>query len=339
MQYAYLYGPRDLRLVEQPPDRLGPGEVRIAISCTGICGTDLHLYGGMVFGAVSGPRPLGHEYAGRIVAVGEGVGAVREPSLQVGQRVTAMPSGPCGRCRLCRTGRHSVCRHRYRARTGSWAPEIVAPAEFVYPLPDDVPDRLAALTEPLACAIRAVDRSGLRTAETVAIIGGGPIGLMVLALARASGASTVVVSEPNPYRRALAERFGADRVVDPRAEPLAETVEALTDGLGADVVFEAVGLPATIEQAFAAAAPGGRVVIVGVTDRDAEARFQPQTVFWKELTIIGSREWTNGADRALRWLGRLDFAPLITHTFPLAEVQAAIDLALTGNAGKVLLEP
>jgi 2-desacetyl-2-hydroxyethyl bacteriochlorophyllide A dehydrogenase len=332
---AYLYGPRDLRLLDGPADTVGPGEVRIAISYTGICGTDLHLYGGMIFGAaMTQPRPLGHEYAGHIVEVGPAV-----TGLRVGQRVTAMPSGPCGRCLLCRTGRPAVCQHRYRARTGAWAPAIVAPAEFVYPLPDAVSDRLAAMTEPLACAVRAVDRAGLRSADRVCIIGGGPIGLMLLKLAQASGASLTIISEPSPYRRALAERLGADRVVDPTTAPLAAAVAELTDGLGADVVFEAVGLPATIEQALTAAAPGGRVVIVGVTDRDAEAGFRPQEIFWKELMIIGSREWTNGADRALRWLSRLDLEPIITHTFPLAEAQAAIDLALTGQAGKILLQP
>ncbi len=137
-------------------------------------------------------------------------------------------------------------------------------------------------------------------------------------------------------------RDPSERVKDFRefvVAPPAEAVGELTDGLGADVVFEAVGVPATIEQAIAAAAPGGRVVIVGVTDRDAEARFRPQDIFWKELTIIGSREWTHGTVPALRWLSRLDLEPIITHEFPLAEVQTAIDLALTGQAGKVLLHP
>jgi 2-desacetyl-2-hydroxyethyl bacteriochlorophyllide A dehydrogenase len=335
MQVAYLYGPRDLRLVEQPPDPVGPGQVRVEVSYTGICGTDLHIYGGMIFGAgMALPRPFGHEYAGCIAEVGAGVAGLR-----AGDRVTAMPSAPCRRCLLCRTGRESVCRHRYRARTGSWAASLVVPAEMIWPLPDDVPDHLAALTEPLACVVRAVDRARLRSADRVCIIGAGPIGLLIMKVAQASGARTIVVSEPSPYRRALAERLGADVVVDPRAEDLVAVVQGLTDGLGADIVFEAVGLPATIEQALAVAAPGGTAAIVGVTDLAAQASFAPQAVFFKELTIIGSREQTHAADRALRWLSKLDLAPLITHTFPLRDVQAAIDLALSGQAGKVLLQP
>jgi (R,R)-butanediol dehydrogenase / meso-butanediol dehydrogenase / diacetyl reductase len=333
---AFLFGPRDLRLVERQPDPVGPGQARIAVSFTGICGTDLHISSGMNFGVdMALPRPFGHEYAGRVVEVGAGV-----TGLSVGDRVTAMPSAPCGRCVLCRTGRESVCRNRARAvSNGSWASSLVAPVELIWRLPDDVPDRLAAITEPLACAVRAVERARLHSADRVCIIGGGPIGLLIMLVARASGARTVIVSEPSSYRRALAQRLGADVVVDPRAANLTNVVHDLTDGLGADVVFESVGVPATIEQAIALAAPGGTVAIVGVTDLDARATFAPQELFFKELTIVSSRESTHAADRSLRWLGKLDVEPLITHTFALSDMQTALDLALSGQAGKVLLEP
>jgi 2-desacetyl-2-hydroxyethyl bacteriochlorophyllide A dehydrogenase len=336
MLAAFLFGPRDLRLVEQPEDPVGPGQARIAIGFTGICGTDLHIYAGMTFGAdMTFPRAFGHEYSGRIVEVGAGV-----TGLSVGDRVTAMPSAPCHTCLLCRTGRESVCRHRVRAvSNGSWAASLVAPIDLIWRLPDDVPDRLAAITEPLACAVRAVERARLHSADRVCIIGGGPIGLLIMKVAQASGARTVIVSEPSPYRRVLAQQLGADVVVDPTAADPIEVVRDLTDGLGADVVFESVGLPATIEQAIALAAPGGTVAIVGVTDRSAKAALAPQELFFKELTIVGSRESSHAADRSLRWLGKLDLTPLITHTFPLSEVQTALDLALSGQAGKVLLEP
>jgi 2-desacetyl-2-hydroxyethyl bacteriochlorophyllide A dehydrogenase len=335
MQGVYLFGPRDLRLIEQEPDTLGPAEVRIAVAASGICGTELHLYTGMVFGApATKPVAMGHEYSGRVVEAGAQVTAVA-----VGDRVTSIPGGPCYRCLLCRTGRPSMCPHRVSGRRGAWAPSLVVPAELCWKLPDEVSDALGTLTEPLACAVRAVDRGELRSADRVCIIGAGPIGLLILAVARASGARTVVVSEPSPYRRALAERLGADITVDPREQDLTEVVRGLTDGLGADVVFEAVGLPATVEQAIAAAAPGGTVVIAGVADRDARAGFYPQEIFFKELTIRGTKGVTHGVDRALRWLSKLDLAPLITHTFPLAGFQQAVDLALAGQAGKVLLTP
>jgi threonine 3-dehydrogenase len=213
------------------------------------------------------------------------------------------------------------------------------PVENCWRLPDIVPDRLGVLTEPLACAVRAVDRAELRSGERVVIIGGGPIGLLLLSLARASGAQTTLVSEPSAYRRDLAARLGADRVLDPTQEDLVAVVHALTDDLGAEVVFEAVGQPATIEQAIACAAPGGTVVIVGVADRAAQASFNPQELFFKELTIRGTKGIAYAVDRAIRWLSRLDLEPLLTHKFPLAEVQAAVDLSLRGEAGKVLLYP
>lgn len=335
MKSAYLYGPRDLRFVECEPATLRPDEVRVEIACSGICGTDLHVYSGMVFGkAATGPRPFGHEFAGRVSEVGAEV-----TTLAVGDRVSAIPNTPCGTCALCRGGRASACQNRVTFRGGSWAPSIVAPARNVVRLPDSVSDRLGALTEPLSCAVRAVDRSSLRSGDRVCVIGGGPIGLFTLAVAKASGASTTIVSEPRAYRRTLARKMGADRVVDPTEIDPATAVRDLTEGMGADVVFEAVGLPRTVQQAISIAAPGATIVIIGVTDQTAQAAFAPQEMFHRELTIRGTRGPTFAVERAIRWLSVLDFAPVITHTFPVAQAVAAIELGLTGEAGKILLQP
>src|SRR5436190_1688021 len=172
MKAAYLFGPRDVRIVEREPLALRADDVRVEVAYSGICGTELHLYGGMIFGT-----------------------PMTEPA--------------------------------------------------------------AALTEPLACAIRAVDRSEMRTGDRVCVIGAGPIGLFVVAMAKAAGASTLIVSEPRAARRALAERLGADIVVDPTDGSLDGVVRDATHGMGADVVFEAVGHPSTVEQAIGVAAPGG----------------------------------------------------------------------------------
>lgn len=335
MQCAYLYGPRDLRLVEREPLALRPEDVRVEVACSGICGTDLHVYAGMSFGAASDePRPFGHEFAGRVVEVGSEV-----TTVAVGDRVTAIPNTPCGKCSFCRSGRGYACQHRGGLRSGSWAPTVVIREQNVFRLPDSVADRLGALTEPLACAVRAVDRSELRSGDRVCVVGGGPIGLFVAAVAKASGASTVIVSEPRPYRRELARALGADAVVDPTREDLGARVRDLTDGLGADIVFEAVGHPKTIESAIAVAGPGATVVVVGVTDASARLGIPGQDLFHRELTIRGTRGPTFAVERAIRWLATLDFAPLITHSFPLARVQEAIDLGLSGDAGKIMLVP
>jgi 2-desacetyl-2-hydroxyethyl bacteriochlorophyllide A dehydrogenase len=335
MQSVYLYGPRDLRLIDQAPDWLGPAEVRVAVTASGICGTELHLYAGMVYGTPATEAiALGHEYVGQVVEVGPEVTTVRP-----GQRVTSIPGGPCYRCLLCRTGRPSMCPNRVTGRRGSWSPSTVIPAELCWVVPDAVTDELATLTEPLACAIRAVDRAELRGADRVCVIGAGPIGLLIAKVAQWGGARVTIVAETSAYRRDLARRLGLEVVVNPVVEDLQAIVHQATDGLGADVVFEAVGHPETVEQAMALAAPGGTIVIAGVADRDARAAFRPQEVFFKELTIRGTKGVTHGVDRALRWLARPDLAPLITHTFTLSQVQTAVDLALAGQAGKVLLRP
>jgi 2-desacetyl-2-hydroxyethyl bacteriochlorophyllide A dehydrogenase len=333
MQCAYLYAPRDLRFVEREPLELKSDEVRIGVACSGICGTDIHIYSGMVFGSpITEPRPAGHEFAGRVIEIGSDVNA-----FQVGDRVTAIPATPCGTCYLCRSGRGSACPRRRGLRGGAWAPSIVAPAQNTFHLPDNVSDRLGSLTEPLACAVRAVDRSQLRTGSRVCVIGGGPIGLFALMIARASGAQTTIVSEPRPYRQALAKKLGADHVVDPTAVDLKAAVADLTDGLGADVVFEAVGHPTTIEQAISVAGPGATVVIIGVADADHRISFPAQDMFFKELNILGTKGPTYAVERAIGWLGKLDFEPIITHEFPVRQADEAINLGITGDAGKILL--
>jgi len=335
MQAAYLFGPSDLRFVEREPLVLLPDEVRIQVASSGICGTDIHVYAGMIFGAASAePRFMGHEFSGRIVEVGNAV-----KTLAVGDRVTAIPNTPCGMCSYCRSGRGPVCPQRRTLRSGSWAPTIVVPAQNPFRVPDNVSDRFAALTEPLACAVRAVDRSKLRSGDNVVVVGAGPIGLFAAMVAKASGARTTIVSEPRPYRRAIADNVGVDHTVDPAVVDLPSTVRELTDGQGADVVFEAVGHPATMEQAISLAAPGGTVVIIGVANASHRLAFPAQDIFFKELNILGTKGPTYGVERALGWLGKLDFEPVITHTFPVEQVDAGIKLGMTGDAGKILLTP
>jgi 2-desacetyl-2-hydroxyethyl bacteriochlorophyllide A dehydrogenase len=352
MLSAYLFAPRDLRLIEREPLALRPQDVRVAVACSGICGTDLHVYAGMDFGGPANrrsgaeprpptaevrfaePRPFGHEFAGRVIEVGAEV-----TTLKVGDRVTAIPNTPCGKCNFCRAGRGYACQNRGGLRSGSWASSVVIREQNVFRLPDDVADRVGALTEPLACAVRAVDRSELRSGDRVCVVGGGPIGLFVAAVARASGASQVIVSEPKAYRRALAAQLGATQTVDPTRESLADVVLDATDGLGAEVVFEAVGHPKTIEQAIAAVAPGGTLVVVGVTDAAAQLTMPGQELFHRELTIRGTKGPTFAVPRTINWLRTLNLEPILTHTFPLNQVQEAIDLGLSGEAGKILLVP
>jgi L-iditol 2-dehydrogenase len=253
--------------------------------------------------------------------------------------VALIPGAACRTCPQCRNGRPSVCSRRLGARGGMWSSFVVAASAVVYHLPDDVSDQTGALAEPLGCAVRAIDRANLRSGDRVCILGGGPIGLMLLALARASGASVVVVSEPRPFRRALARQLGADRAVDPTSENLVEAVREVSDGLGADVVFEAVGSPRTLEQALTVVASGGTIMLVGVADRPERASISPEELFAREITIRASKETADTGQRVINWLGRLDLAPLITHVLPLESVEEALRVAGHGDSGKVLLQP
>jgi 2-desacetyl-2-hydroxyethyl bacteriochlorophyllide A dehydrogenase len=335
MQCAYLFAPRDLRFIEREPLPLGPDDVRIEVAASGICGTDLHVYSGFVLGAPpKGPVPFGHEFSGRIAELGSAV-----MGFEIGERVTALPNTPCGKCVLCRSGRAPVCRQRVGLKSGSWAPSLVAPAQNVFSLPDNVSDRLGALTEPLACAVRAVDHAEIRVGDRVCVIGAGPIGLGTAMIAQAAGAQTIIVSEPRAYRRELAKKVGADHTIDPTATDLTQAARELTDGLGADVVFEAVGHPKTIEQAIAVAAPGATIVVIGVANADARADFPAQVFYDKEITLKGTRGPTFAVERTLRWLSKLDFEPVLTHTFPIHQANDAIQLGLTGDTGKILLVP
>ena len=243
--------------IEQPDD------VLIQVHYTGICGSELHAIEGYEITAgtavtENAHSPLGHEYAGVIAEVGPGV-----KHLTKGQRVTAWPRGPCGRCDMCRNSLHALCR-KIAQRGGSWAEYIVTPAPLVYALPDDISMAIGAITEPLSCAVRIMDRAWMRAGQTVAVIGAGPIGLFSAIMAKHAGAGLVIVSEPRKSRRLMAQRMGADIVVDPLVENLHDIVMRHTMQRGVDISIEAVGLEPALSQAINIVGVGGTVIWGGV---------------------------------------------------------------------------
>jgi threonine dehydrogenase-like Zn-dependent dehydrogenase len=209
----------------------------------------------------------------------------------------------------------------------------------VYKLPDGLAPEMGALAEPLSCAMHAVARGEIRPADTVAIVGAGALGLLVLAVVRLSGATHVVVSDLDASRRELATRLGATRTVDPAIEDLLGVVRGMTDGRGADVAFEAVGAQATIEQAFELPRQGGTLVQVSVPPTTARPSLQAYELFARELTIRGSFVRTTEFRRAVDLLGTLDLAPLITQRFPLSQINAAFQAARSRQGIRVLVGP
>ena len=334
MKAAVFYGPGDLRVMERPVPQPEPGEVVLRVAACGICGTDRHIMHNEF--PVVPPVIIGHEFAGQITGLGEGVSG-----LAPGDWVAVDPNMPCGLCRPCRRGKVHLC-ERLRAVGVDWdggfAEFCVVPQSQCYRLPPSVSPLEGAMTEPLACCVRGIDQAGIRAGDVVAVIGGGAIGQLLAQLARLSGAGRVVVSDPLPERRELALALGADAALDPtRDDPL--QAGGVLEG-GADVVLEAVGSAATTQQAIAWAAAGGTIVWFGVTPPGETVPVEPNLIFRKELTVRGARinPFTHSRALALLASGRVQVKPLISQVITLEELPRALS-APPGRAVKVVVRP
>jgi L-iditol 2-dehydrogenase len=327
---AVWHGTGDLRLEERPLPPLGPSDVLVDVVGCGVCATDLHLLDGSI-SLYPPPKVLGHEVGGVVRVVGAAVTHVAP-----GDAVALDTSVACNTCFYCREARPFMCPNRVSVAAG-FAEVNVVPASVVYKLPDGLPPEMGALAEPLSCAMHAVDRGGIRPADRVAIVGGGALGLLVLAVARLSGATHVVVSDLDASRRELATRLGATRTVDPAHEDLLGVVREMTDARGVDCAFEAVGAQATLEQAFELPRQGGTLVQVSVPPTTARPALKAYELFSRELTIRGSYIRTTEFRRAVDLLGTLDLAPLITRRFPLRDIHQAIESARSRQGIRILV--
>jgi len=342
MKAILFYAPGDIRFEETARPKAGPGEVVVEVKAALTCGTDLKTYKrGHPVLIKKTPSVFGHELAGVIAELGPGI-----KGLTVGQRVVAANSAPCGRCFYCRRGRLSLCEN-LEFLNGAYAEFIAIPAHIVehnlLPIPDTVTFRQAALVEPLACAIHGIERSKIQLGDIVCVIGHGPIGLMLTRLARLKGAQVIVVGR-NPFKLEKARQFGADELVDITAvsDPV-EAVRGLTPrGRGVDVVIEAVGKPATWEQATAMARPGGLVNLFGGCKSGTHIKLDTRRLHYDELEIIGVFHHTPHYVRAALSLissGQIDADGLITHEMPLERLEEALQLVASGDTLRVAIIP
>jgi 2-desacetyl-2-hydroxyethyl bacteriochlorophyllide A dehydrogenase len=329
---AVWYGAGDLRLEERPLPPMGPSDVVVDVVGCGVCATDLHLLDGSI-ALYAPPKVLGHEIGGVVRGVGEAVTHVR-----AGDAVALDTSVPCNTCFHCREARPFMCPNRVSVSAG-FSEVNVVPGSVVFRLPPGVAPALGALAEPLSCAIHAVERGGIRPADSVAIVGAGALGLLVLSVARLLGATQLIVSDPDPGRRELAARLGASRVVDPMTEDLLSVVRELTDGRGVECAFEAVGSQRTLEQAFELPRQGGTLVQVSVPPTNTRPAWSAYELFSRELTIRGSYIRTTEFRRAVDLLATLDLEPLISRRYPLREVNQAIQAARSREGIRVLVGP
>ena len=313
MKALRWYGRKDLRCEDIPEPSPGPGQVKAKINLAGICGTDLKEYaaGPCMIAVDKAPLTLGHEFAGRVVEVGEGV-----TDFKVGERVTGVGYWVCGECFFCKRSMYNICLNLGFAGLsvdGCMAEYFIAPSYSFYKLPDSVSDEVGALVEPLAVALHAVRQGNVHPGDTVAIVGAGTIGLCTLLAARAAGASELYVVAKHRAGREIALAMGATAVINPSDDPVKATV-ALTDGLGVDVSFECVGRPDTPQISIDLARRGGTTVIMGVFDKPSSVHFQ--SVMFNQKTIVGSPIYVDEAKTAIALIADERIAPsrLITST-------------------------
>ncbi len=325
MKAARLHGPRDFRLEDLPePPPPGPDEVIVQVGPVGVCGSDLHTYldGRIGDTVLAAPLVLGHEFAGTVVNAGTHARDGLGHPLHAGQRVAVDPAIPCWRCDRCEAGHPNLCRHlRFMGLypdDGALQERVCVPARGCFPLPDALSLDEGTLLEPLGVALHAVDLARLRVAQSVAVLGCGPIGLLILRLARLAGASPIFALDRFDWRLDMARRWGADDVFDITAADPVETVLAHTSGRGVEVVLEAAWGGEAIEQAVRMADLGGRVVLVGIPSDD-RAAFTHSVARRKGLTVLMSRRMKHTYPRAtaLALAGTVPLTELITHRFPL----------------------
>ena len=326
-------------LVDDAPEpEVGVHDVLIRVARTAICGTDVHIYNWDAWSQATIPVPMiiGHEYVGRVERVGAEVEAFRP-----GDRVSGEGHVTCGFCRNCRAGRRHLCRHAVGVgvnRPGAFAERLVIPADNVYRLPDDIPDEVAAILDPLGNATHTALSFDL-VGEDVLITGAGPIGVMAAAIARHVGARHVVVTDVNDYRLALARRMGASRAVNVAQEDLRAVMQALGMREGFDVGLEMSGNGRAFRQLLEVMNHGGRVALLGILPGQ-EAIDWGQVVF-KGLVLKGiyGREMYETWYKMIAMLQTgLDVTPVLTHRFPIAEFQRGFDVMRSGQSGKVVLE-
>ena len=325
MLAAMFYAPMDVRLEERPVPQIGPGEVLLKVAAATTCGTDLKAYRrGHPLLFRDPPSGFGHEVAGVVAATGAGVSQCRE-----GDAVVVANSAPCFQCFYCLRNRYSLCENLLLLN-GAYAEYLHVPERIVrhnlYRLPTGTTFTAAALTEPLACALHGIEASEILRDDTVVILGAGPLGLLLVALAKLRGAR-VILTGRGRERLALAERFGADSVIDVSRLSFQEQCEAVlvqTEGKrGADVVIEAVGIPETWNIAAKMARPGGLVNFFGGCPSGTQVALDTQILHYSELTIKGVFHHTpTYFSQALDIIigHHVDVEALITEQFPLSSL-------------------
>jgi L-iditol 2-dehydrogenase len=350
MKTIVLTGPGEHELQELPVPKPGPYEVLSRVRAVAICGSDPEILNGGLAGFWPPYYPFvaGHEWAGEVVALGEGV-----TNLKVGDRVAGEPHKGCGYCENCKQGRYTLCmnygnfesghRHYGFTNDGAYAQYAVHSVQTLTRMPDNVSFIEGSLCDTAAVSLHGLELTGVTPGGTVVVLGPGPIGLLAMRLAKSMGAARVMMVGRRS-RLVASKRLGADEVIDFEKVDPVEAVRELTGGRGVDEVFECSGAGGTMNQAIRMVKKGGRVSLLGVpSGANADETVPFKTIVHDEIMITGSRADPNTMWRAIGMIasGELDVKDLVTHTFPIEQYKEALDVFINRKDGavKVVIEP
>lgn len=339
MKAAVFYGKKEIRQQEYPMPRARTGQLVVKVCACGICGTDVHIYNGdKGMADTTPPIILGHEFAGIVTETSSGV-----TNFAVGDRVAVDPNIQCGNCYYCKNGMGHFCRRMTGIGTtsdGGFAEYVAVPASQAYKIADTTTFAEGAMAEPVACCLHGIDLCDIRPGRNVAIIGGGMIGLIMLQLARLSGAATLALIEPVASKRDMAKQLGADLVIDPAGQdPL--TVLREKDLTQLDVVIECVGRKETMEQAVAIAGRAATVMLFGLTAPDDRISVKPFELFQKEISLKASfiNPYTMQRAIALIDQGKIDVTTMVNEPIPLASLGEVLASPEKRRTGKFIVCP
>ena len=339
-QINYLYPQQGMSVTEVPePQIKKPNEVKVKIEYAAICGSDIHILNGAfdyifkMFGYPEGaPIPLGHEAAGTVVEVGEEV-----TNVKVGDKVTFNNAQGCGKCHFCRNGMENMCTSQITG-FGGMCEYSVIPDSNAYVIPEGITTRQACITEPISIAMGAIDRANIKPGESVAIIGGGPIGMLVLQLVRMQGACPIALFDIVEEKLEIAKKLGADIALDSKAEDSFDKAMAATDGLGYDKVIECSGTTKVLDMAMNLLSKNGHLVIASAYAGGSKMEIDLDSFFMKNLSIAATYCSANQFEHSVKMLNRIDFDNTITAEFPFDEYEKGFEAHKSGKNVKVIFK-
>ena len=331
---------KGMELINVPTPRIGLRDVLIKVTLASICGTDVHIYDWTPWARhrFTPPRIIGHEFVGIVEKIGNEV-----THVEVGDRVSAESHISCGHCYQCSNGYSEVCRNLKLLGVdydGALSEYLVLPEHVLWKNNSNIPDKWATIQEPFGNAIDTVMAEDV-SAKTVLILGAGPIGLFAAGIARASGASLIIVSDPNNYRLAISKKMGAHMTLNPGKRDITPLILDATNNNGVDVVLEFSGNNQALNQGLEVITPGGRISILGIYEKRVSIDLNKEVIF-KKIRIYGitGRKVFSTWHMTSRFLssGIVNPDPILTHQLPLKDYEKGIKLMKEGKCGKVILE-